>query len=277
MTENDQMLTSVLDCRRIDLWVDPKALTGEQEHLLRQMRLRREAGEPLQYIIGHCEFMGIKLFVDARALIPRPETEILVDTAVTKIKAARALSINKTGQVFRILDLGTGSGNIAVVLAKHVDDCRVVSVDISPDALTLARRNAQWNGVEARIEFVCADMKDFLMDAMTTDHFDLIISNPPYIATHQIAALPADVRREPRIALDGGADGLDFYRWIIAGACHRLTDLGILMMEIGDGQAGGLKEIFEGSPCYKNIFFEDDYTQTKRVVMAEKGAVRWTN
>jgi release factor glutamine methyltransferase len=274
MTEDDQMLTSVLDCRRIDLWVDPNPLTGAQKNLLKQMRQRREAGEPLQYIIGHCGFMGIKLFVDARALIPRPETEILVDTAVKKIKAARALP---GGRVFRILDLGTGSGNIAVTLARYVDDCRVVAVDVSSDALALARCNARWNGVESDIEFVCADMKDFLKDAMMPDHFDLIISNPPYIAACLIEALPEDVRREPRIALDGGPDGLDFFRRIVGRAHCGLTSRGTLLMEIGDGQAGGLEEIFEESPYYKNISFEEDYTQTKRIVMAEKGAVQWTN
>lgn len=268
MTEEEQMLTSVLGCRRIDLVVDPKPLSVAQQGLLRQMRRRREGGEPLQYIIGHCDFMGIKLFVDGRVLVPRPETEILVDMAIARLKAARAL---------RVLDLGTGSGNIAVALAKKVAGCRVVAVDISPEAIALARHNARCNGVEADIEFVCADMSGFLRDTMAPEGFDMIISNPPYIATRQLEALPADVRREPRVALDGGADGLDFYRTII-GAAHRgLSGRGVLLMEIGDGQAAGVDAIFHEAPYYANIRFNEDYTQTKRIVMAEKGAVRWIN
>ncbi len=277
MTEEEQMLTAVLGCRRIDLVVDPQPLSDEEQNLLRLMRRRREGGEPLQYIIGHCDFMGTQLFVDERVLVPRPETEILVDTVVTMVRAAQALSKGRAARTLRVLDLGTGSGNIAIALAKQLEGCRVTAVDISADAIALARRNAQCNGVEENIEFVRADMNDFLKDTMAPESFDMIISNPPYIATDQIAALPADVRREPRIALDGGADGLDFYRRII-GAAHRgLAGRGILFMEIGDGQAAGIEDIFREAPYYAHIRFQEDYTQTKRIVMAEKGVVRWTN
>ncbi len=274
MTEREQMLMSVLDCRRIDLFVDPKRLTPSQEDSFDRMKSRRETGEPLQYIIGHCEFMGIKIFVDPRALIPRPETELLTAAAIERLEK------QSPRKPFRILDLGTGSGNIAIALAQNIENGRVMTVDICPQALKLAKENARFNRVDHKIDFYCEDMISFLQRWPDTNApFDLIISNPPYIARAKILQLPADVRQEPWLALDGGEDGLNFYRAIIAGADRLLTDHGFLCMEIGDGQADAIQKIFEDHPrdTYDQICFKEDDTMTKRVVIAQRKDLPWTS
>jgi len=265
MTENELMLTSVLDCRRVDLVADPRKLTPVQESRYRQMQKRRAQGEPLQYITGQCEFMGILLAVDARVLIPRPETEILVELAVEKTR-----SLSATGTV-NILDIGTGSGNISIALSKNIKNAIVTTVDISNDALVLAEQNADTNDVRQRIKFVCDDMDVFLRKAAGRgETYDMIISNPPYIPTAQWTQLPDDVRQEPRAALDGGRDGLHFCRMIIQNAYRALRPGGFLIMEIGDGQREYIETIFRDNPYYSRINFHKDYVGTDRIVIAWK-------
>lgn len=274
MTEHEQMLMSVRDCRRVDLFVDPKPLTPSQEDFFQRMKNRRDTGEPLQYIIGHCEFMGIKIFVDPRVLIPRPETELLTAAAIER------LGKRSQGRPLRILDLGTGSGNIAIALAKNIENGQILTVDICPRVLELAKENARFNRVDHKIDFDCEDMNVFLQRWPDTNApFDLIISNPPYIAHAKIPELPADVRQEPWLALDGGKDGLDFYRTIIAGAYRLLADHGFVCMEIGDGQADAIQKIFENHPLhpYDQICFKKDDTMTKRIVIAQRKDLPWTN
>ncbi len=274
MTEREQMLMSVLDCRRVDLFVDPKRLTPSQEDFFQRMKSRRDTGEPLQYIIGHCEFMGIKIFIDPRVLIPRPETELLTAIAIERLEKC------SPRKPLRILDLGTGSGNIAIALAKNIENGRILTVDICPRALELAKENARFNGVDHKVDFYCEDMISFLQRRPDTNApFDLIISNPPYVAHAKISQLPADVRQEPWLALDGGEDGLNFYRTIIAGAYRLLADNGFLCMEIGDGQADAIQKIFEDHPChpYDRICFKEDNTMTKRIVIAQRKDLPWIN
>lgn len=266
MTEKEQMLTAVLDCRRVDLYVDPAPLTRRQRDLYAQMRDRREEGEPLQYIIGHCEFFGMKFFVDSRVLIPRPETEILVETVLKHVRQASSL------RSWRVLDLGTGSGNIAVTLAKFIDNCRVRALDVSAAALEVARHNARCHGVEGKMDFVCQDMVEFLREEKTdASLFDIMISNPPYIQRGQIPGLPKEIRREPRLALDGGEDGLDFYKDIIAEAHRFLAKEGLLVMEMGDGQSAEIAEIFKRHPFYTDIHVRKDLGGTDRIITARKG------
>src|SRR5262245_346162 len=205
MSEEEQMLMEVLQCRRVDLYLERKGLNAKQKNEYEQMQRRRVAGEPLQYILGHVDFMGFKLFIDKRVLIPRPETEIMVNTAVDLLHQMYS------GQTLRVLDLGTGSGNIAIALAKNFPDCEITALDISLEALDVARRNAHFQGVFNHIRFVQDSMGEFLSRQLNVpEKFDLIISNPPYIPTENLASLPKDVRHEPRIALDGGRDGLEF-------------------------------------------------------------------
>jgi len=264
MKEKELMLTSILDCRCVDLYLDDNELTPEQAHQLQDMQRRRMNGEPLQYVLGHCDFMGTKLCVDRRVLIPRPETEILVDLVIREFSLCQKKPI-------KILDLGTGSGNIAIVLAKNVMDCHVTTVDVSADALEVAQLNAKMNGVEKKIEFIHQDMISFLAKSQESlnagyNLFDLIISNPPYIQTVDLHQLPLDVQQEPRLALDGGEDGLDFYRAIIAYGPHHLNKGGVLMMEMGDEQKDDLEEIIRQYAYYQEINFYKDYVGVDRIV-----------
>jgi len=202
MTEDEIILTHILPCQPINLLLNKPALTVFQKEQFENYRRRRAAGEPLQYILGTCNFMGLELAVNPAVLIPRPETEQLVDAALKYFKGGRAL------------DLGTGCGNIAIALAKFVPQSQIVSIDNSVQALEVARANARYHGVENRIEFIQADMAVSLRGAKRRSNdtilFDLIISNPPYIPTDQLRCLPRDVQNEPAIALDGGEDGLNF-------------------------------------------------------------------
>lgn len=264
MNEHEIMLTSVLDCRRADLAFQKDKLTSKQQSDYNDMRARRAQDEPLQYIIGQWDFCGIPLIVDRRALVPRPETEILVDLAVNK---AKALASEK--QTFNILDLGVGSGNITLALLKNLSNANVTAVDISPEALALARENVKKHDLDHRVHFLCADMMEYLKDAAGQKKtFDMVISNPPYIPTSQMSTLPADVQQEPSVALDGGADGLEFYRSIIKYGRRILTVEGLLALEIGDDQRVGIEAIFHQHSYYRDITFYKDYVGTERIVMA---------
>jgi release factor glutamine methyltransferase len=260
MNEREQMLTTILDCERVDLYADKKPLTPAQEEKYMAMLKRRSLGEPLQYIIGTSGFMGLDFKVNPCVLIPRPETEILVEEAVKVLKKFKPAP--------RILDLGTGSGNIAVSIAKFLDQAKVVAVDISKEALKLAEENAKANNVLERIEFVYEDMKGFLEKDFAP--FDMIISNPPYIKTRDLFKLPVDVRREPELALDGGQDGLVFYRTIISRAPQLLRKNGFLFLEIGDNQDKDIKYLLDLSKNFKKVSFIKDYVGTNRVVVAIK-------
>ena len=263
MTEEELMLISLLDCRRIDLYVDPQPLSPVQQERLRQMQTQRQHGEPLQYVLGFCEFMGLRFNVDERVLIPRPETELLVELALEKAKVYQ-------GQSIRILDLGTGSGNIAVSLAKYVPQCTVIAVDISTAAIDLAYSNAKANGVEHKIQFINGDMVSALKFPLAPeDYFQLVISNPPYISSVQMPRLPADVLREPRLALDGGVDGLDFYQRIIADSVNFLSPDGFLLLEMGDGQREALELLLERS-SFAICECRKDFSGADRIVVMER-------
>ncbi|MBI5024748.1 MAG: peptide chain release factor N(5)-glutamine methyltransferase [Candidatus Omnitrophica bacterium] len=268
MNADELLLTAVRKCRRVDLYADPRPLTPEEQQTCDAMRARYQNGEPLQYVLGECDFLGNTLAVDPSVMIPRTETEILVDTIVQKLRA------NKLSKPCRILDLGTGSGNIAIALAKAIEGCLVTALDISEDAIAVAKRNAEVNGVAQRIEFLREDMRASLVaNRAWIKNFDCIVSNPPYIKTSALAHLPADVRQEPRLALDGGSDGLRFYEAIIRRACQYLKPEGYLFFEIGDDQAAAVKAFLTQNPFYRNVCFYPDHTQTDRVVCAQTAKV----
>ena len=282
MTENELILTHILNCSRSDLYLCKPQLTARQQKQLENCKRRRRKGEPLQYILGVCDFMGFELKVDHRVLIPRPETEVLVDEAIQRIKN---LSSPK------ILDLGTGSGNIAITLAKLVPGALITTADISKDALDLAKENAKRHSVEGRIKFIQADMLVSLRAPASccrktaaggndTRIFDLIISNPPYIPTAQMKALPADVQQEPRAALEAGKDGLKFYREIIKHTPPLLRSGGYLMMEFGDAclpagrdrisQASEIQSMIEHTRSFSRVEIIKDLTGKDRIICARK-------
>ena len=263
MSEDEIILTHILQCRSLNLVIDKPALTPTQQTQFQDYKRRREAGEPLQYILGTCNFMGLELAVNPSVLIPRPETEQLVDAALKYFKGGVAL------------DLGTGSGNIAIALAKFVPESQIVSVDISAQALELAKINARNNGVENRIQFIHDDFSVSLetrqspwASACNNKLFDLIISNPPYIPTKQLSTLPRDVQKEPVTALDGGEDGLNFYRIIIKYTPHLLRKGACLMMEFGDGQAEAVKKLVKAQKAFSDIEIIQDLAGRDRIIKA---------
>ena len=271
MTEDELILTSILNCSRSDLYLRKPQLTAQQQKQVEDYKHRRQNGEPLQYILGSCDFMGLELKVDPRVLIPRPETEVLVDEAIKKLGTAPYFleeESNKNRALSPILDLGTGSGNIAIALAKSLANVSVTAVDISQDALDVARENAIKHGVDDRIKFVQADMGDYLADSK--GQFDLIISNPPYISTNQMKTLPADVQQEPRIALEAGQDGLKFYIDIIKYTPPLLRTGAYLMMECGEGQAESICSMLRISKSFSHIETIKDLTGRDRIILAIK-------
>lgn len=272
MTERELLLTTVRKCRRIDLYVDPRPLTAQEQSLFDDMVSRYDNGEPLQYIIGECDFLGNTIAVNPNVLIPRPETEILVDTIIQKLKPSLSQKPCK------ILDLGTGSGSIAISLAKAFDSCQVTAMDISQEAIDVATNNAVINGVSSQIQFICVDMLKCLTNGSPLNKdFDCIVSNPPYIKTSELDNLPVAVRKEPRLALDGGADGLKFYRAIIAHAHQYLNADGFLFLEIGDEQRMLIEELMTQYHFYRDLEFYQDYTKTDRIVSARRNIKAWKN
>lgn len=291
MTEKELFLTALLDCPRHELYLSPKALTPEQQEALAQMQARRDNGEPVQYIAGFTEFMGLRFTVDSRVLIPRPETEVLVEKILLDAKGTPPNPLfRKEGETkehnsaipplflkrglggvqLNILDLGTGSGNIAVSLAKFLPESRITAVEISPDALDVAKANAAHHGVAGRIDWVCGDMRDILKESpQRLGFFDMITANPPYVSTAQLATLPTDVRHEPLAALDGGPDGLDFYRAIIARAWRLLNPDGKVYLEIGEDQKSAIEHWVESEGVYGNFECLKDHAGKDRIVTFE--------
>ena len=215
---------------------------------------RLATDEPVQYVIGETDFMGLKIRCDARALIPRPETEVLVGCAEDFLRGRdRPL----------VVDVCTGTGCIACALARRVPGARVLATDLSPAALELARENAR--ALDAEVEFRQADLLAGVAEASV----DLVVSNPPYVATAACDGLDRTVRDfEPRIALDGGADGLRTISRLVAEAAHVLKSKGILMMEIGEDQAEAIEEILCHSSRLQFQHLKSDYAGKCRVATA---------
>ena len=237
---------------------------GEKGALERLIR-RRVSGEPLQYILGHQEFWSINFKVDPRVLIPRPETELLVEQSLS-ILSEKTFEQNPS-----VLEIGTGSGAIAVALAKEVKNIFVVATDISRDALVLAKENAKSAGVQDQIQFVNGDLLDPFHSSKEREGFDLILSNPPYIIRSEIGCLAKEVRDyEPVIALDGGEDGLEFYRRLISQAPSSLQGRGWLLMEVGQGQAEMVAKQIQGSGTFLESHILPDLAGIGRVVKAQK-------
>ena len=261
MNELETMLCNLLHCDRSGLYVKGERLflTATQEKRLHSILKNRLKGRPLQYLLGDADFMGLKLKVAPGVLVPRPETEILVEEAVARLSVVR--------KSLRILDMGTGSGNIAIGLAKFLKDATIMAVDISAAALKIAAKNASLNGVARKIAFVRGDLFGCLKAA---DQFDVIVSNPPYVSEDEYARLPEDVLCEPREALVAADGGYDFYRRIEKGSRRHLASRGMLFLEIGDRQAKGVKKIFSDARAWKDVSFVKDLAARDRVAVIER-------
>ena len=211
-------------------------------------------GIPIQYITNNQEFMNLNFYVDENVLIPQPDTETLVEEVINEYKEKKC----------EILDLCTGSGAIAISLAKYINESNIVASDISMKALQIAKLNAEKNLVRKKIEFIESDM----FNKIYKDDFDIIVSNPPYIKTKVIGELDKQVKNEPYIALDGGADGLKFYKIIIENAYKYIKNEGKVFLEIGYDQKNELINLFKENNHYENIYSKKDLGGNDRIIVA---------
>jgi release factor glutamine methyltransferase len=253
------LLAHVLKVPRMKLYLDfERQLTATEVAALRELVKRRGQREPLQHILGSTSFCGLEIAVSRHVLVPRPETELLAEAGwqfLSTIKPSTAL------------DFGTGSGCIAIAMAVKCPGARVTATDVSPEAIAVASDNAARHGVSERIEFRCGDG---LAALAVEENFDLIVSNPPYIPSAEIDSLQPEVREfDPRLALDGGADGLNFYRQFAKQAAPFLRPQGKIMLELGDGQAESVREILEAQKWIVEAA-KQDYTQRLRILIARR-------
>ena len=217
-----------------------------------------KSGTPIEHITHIKEFMKLNFYIDENVLIPRQDTEVLVEEVI---------NIAKKTNGKKILDLCTGSGAIAISLAKYIPDSQITAIDISPNALMVAKKNAKINEVEERITFIKSD----LFSKIKNQKFDIIVSNPPYIKKEDIKKLDREVQKEPIIALDGGIDGLDFYKIIAKNSYFYLKYGGYLALEIGYDEKESVIDIIEKENQYINTYSKKDLYGNDRIVVTKVG------
>lgn len=298
--QTELLLAHLLKMPRMKLYLNfDRTLTPPETDGLRELIKRRGQREPLQHITGSTSFCGHEITVNRHVLVPRPETEQLAELGWQYLAERRAQSRHVKAGVSEpagtvpgaptALDFGTGSGCIAIALAAKCPVAKIVVTDISAEALALARENAVRNNVAGRIEFLQGDGFEALKDGwgerprepvladghhgspgVSPHQFDLIVSNPPYIPSDEIATLEPEVRDfDPRAALDGGADGLEFYRLIASQAKAFLKPGGKIMVEFGDGHAEAIGRIFETEKWIVEAV-KEDYSQRARILIARR-------
>lgn len=256
---------------------EEKELTASKLLKINSLLDKIKSGVPIQYIINKQEFMGMEFYVNENVLIPQPDTEILVEEVIKYCNKLRHNQENnetnhKTSEKecreknkpIKILDLCTGSGIIGVSLCKYLENVEMYASDISEKALEVAKKNAKKHN--ANINFICSDM----LKNIEEKEFDIIVSNPPYIESNVINNLSKEVQNEPKIALDGGEDGLDFYRIISEKANKYLKENGIIFLEIGYDQKDKVEKIFSNYNYYRNIECVKDLSGNNRVIIVKK-------
>ena len=254
------LLLHALNITKAALLANPaRELTSEQQITYKAAITRRLRHEPIQYITGTQEFFGLTLRVTPAVLIPRPETEHLVETVLSLLPHDRPVNI---------ADIGVGSGAIAIALAANLPHAHITALDLSPAALAIAQSNATEHNLTSRIRLLHSDLLAALPPSERSDHFDAIVSNPPYVPLDDAADLHPQVREhEPVTALFAGPDGLDIYRRLIPQARHALKPGGLLALEIGHGQRDDLARLLEG---WQDPTFVDDLQGIPRVAVARK-------
>lgn len=250
------LLLHTLGLPRTALFTDPeRVLSAAESGAYEAAIARRASGEPVQYITGQQEFYGLMLKVSPAVLIPRPETELLVEAVLARVLKEESV---------RILDVGTGSGAIAIALAHNLPMAQVTAVDLSDAALAMAKENASAHGVIERVRFLASD----LLEAFTDEVFDVVVSNPPYVPELDRESLERQVReQEPGLALFAGLDGMDVYKRLVPQAWVGLRPGGLLAMEIGYGQRDAITKLLDG---WESVEFQDDLQGIPRVSLARK-------
>ena len=252
------LLAHTLSCKRLDLYLSyDRPLNEDEVNIYREFIRRRSKYEPLQYIIGKVEFFGLEFIVNPSVLIPRQETEILVETIINSFKKEDNL---------KILDIGVGSGNISVSVAKHLHNSKITATDISEQALATAKNNAEMNSVSEKINFINHNiLKDDL-----NEEFDIIVSNPPYISEKEFPELKDELKvYEPKSALTDFSDGLNYFKVISSKAKGLLKNNGKIFFEVGQGQSEDVEKILRENN-FKEILIVKDYLKIDRVISGEK-------
>lgn len=254
------LLALCLDCDRLEFYKSPDRQVNEEYHALFQKLIaRRQKWEPVAYITGRKEFWSFTLEVNSHVLIPRPDTEVIVEEALSLYRQA---SCKKP----RILDIGTGSGAIAIALAKEIPQAQIIATDISPAALEVACKNARHLDVANQIDFRLGNLFEPINGV-----FDLIVSNPPYIAAEEYENLPVGVKSyEPKDALLAGKSGMEFYEKLVYQADNYLKNDAWLLLEIGASQEQGLRKLMEDAKNYDQVTMRTDYAGLPRVMKARR-------
>jgi release factor glutamine methyltransferase len=262
-TNAELLLGAVLNVRKIDLYLNrDRTLALQEVQRFEQFIRERLSGKPVQYIIGSTEFFGLELKVDPSVLIPRPETETLVETVLENL-----------GRVVRprIIDIGTGSGAIAVSLATNLDGSYVYATDVSSEALKVAQENARKHDVQQQIEFLCGDLFEPLKEKKLEGKINCVVSNPPYVSAEEFETLPKEVKDfEPIVALKTDEQGLSFHRKIAENALDFLSSGGILALEVGLGQSGKVADLIRAQDGFSEIEIRKDLGGIERIILVRK-------
>jgi len=258
------LLSHVLGLKRIELYTQFERPVGpEQRDRLRDMVKRAGQNEPVAYLTSKTEFYSLEMEITCDCMIPRPETELLVQRAVEFLRTHEGTQF--------VLDLCTGSGCIAVAIAKNFSDARIMATDISDAALAVASRNVEKYQLSERITLLCGDLFEPLIRPLDVDKFDLVVCNPPYVSSAEYDNLDKNVKDyEPRLALHAGADGLDVYRRIVERVDQFLKPGAALMLEIGYAQGPAVRELLEQTGAFVEIKIEKDYHDNDRIAIARK-------
>lgn len=259
--DSEVLLMHTLGLSRTELYLQyERELTSEENNAYRLLIAEREKKVPVAYLRGKKEFMSLEFKVDSRVLIPRPETELLVEVVLRETK--------KISAPLRVLDIGTGSGAIALSLAFYNSGISVYALDYSSEALEVALENACFLGLKDKVEFLQGDLWEGLSKELRNNFFQVIVSNPPYISRGEMLSLDREVvDYEPHLALEAGADGLDFYRRLSQGLPTYLAPAGLIALEVGKDQSRLVKELLEDTGIFSALEILKDYAGIERIVI----------
>ncbi len=262
-TNAELLLGAVLNARKIDLYLNrDRILTAQEQERFGRFVRERLSGKPVQYIIGSTEFFGLELKVNPSVLIPRPETETLVEVVLENLKGITQP---------RLVDVGTGSGAIAISLAKNLKGSFVYATDVSPEALEVAEQNAKRHHVEGQIEFLRGDLLEPLKSKKLDGTINCVVSNPPYVSADEFDSLPKEIRDfEPIVALKTDEEGVSFHRKIAENSLDLLAPNGILALEVGLGQAGKVADLIRSQGRFGKAEIKKDLGGIERIVLARR-------